>query len=108
MNIQEILKQAVEQDASDIFMIPGIPISMKVHGQIRPMNSERIFPDAMDVLITEIYEISNRRKMDHILECGDDDFSFALPGLSRFRASIMKQRGLNFRITPSWTSRTAS
>ena len=29
MNIQEILKQAVDQEASDIFMIPGIPISMK-------------------------------------------------------------------------------
>ena len=93
MNIQEILKQAVEQDASDIFMIPGIPISMTVSGQIRPMNSERIFPDAMDKLITEIYEISNHRKLEHILDTGDDDFSFALPGLSRFRASIMKQRG---------------
>ncbi len=93
MNIQEILKQAVDQEASDIFMIPGIPVSMKVHGQIRPMNDERIFPDAMDKLITEIYEISSHRKMDRILESGDDDFSFALPGLSRFRASIMKQRG---------------
>ena len=93
MNIQEILKQAVDQEASDIFMIPGIPISMKVHGQIRPMNDERIFPDAMDKLITEIYEVSSHRKMEHILDSGDDDFSFALPGLSRFRASIMKQRG---------------
>ncbi len=93
MNIQDILRQAVEQDASDIFMIPGIPISMKVNGQIRPMNDERIFPDAMDRLITEIYEISNHRKMDRILNSGDDDFSFAVPGLSRFRASIMKQRG---------------
>ncbi len=91
--IQDILKQAVEQNASDIFMIPGIPISMKVHGQIRPMNDERIFPDVMDQLITEIYEISGHRKMDTILTIGDDDFSFALPGLSRFRASIMKQRG---------------
>ncbi len=93
MNIQEILKQAVDQEASDIFMIPGIPISMKIHGQIRPMNDERVFPDEMDKLITEIYEVSNHRRMDHILDTGDDDFSFAIPGLSRFRASILKQRG---------------
>ena len=30
---------------------------------------------------------------NHLLEHGDDDFSFSLPGLSRFRVSTYKQRG---------------
>ena len=31
--------------------------------------------------------------MDQLLETGDDDFSFAIPGMSRFRISAYKQRG---------------
>ncbi len=89
--IEDILRQAVQEGASDIFMIPGRPISMKIGGSIRCMNDEKIFPDAMDKLIEEIYTIS-RRPMKRVEETGDEDFSFALPGLSRFRASILKQR----------------
>ncbi len=89
--IEDILRQAVQDGASDIFMIPGRPISMKIGGSIRCMNDEKIFPDAMDKLIEEIYAIS-RRPMKRVEETGDEDFSFALPGLSRFRASILKQR----------------
>ncbi len=91
--IEEILKQSVEKGASDLFMIPGMPISLKINGQILPLNDTKIFPDAMDAMIYEIYELSGHRKMNTINECGDDDFSFSLPGFARFRASIMKQRG---------------
>ena len=31
--------------------------------------------------------------MDRVLNEGDDDFSFAVPGVSRFRANIFRQRG---------------
>lgn len=31
--------------------------------------------------------------MERILAHGDDDFSFAIPGVSRFRANIFRQRG---------------
>lgn len=90
--IEAILKQAVDQNASDLFMIPGMPISLKIDGQICPMDDKKIFPDEMDTLISEIYSICSNRNMNHINECGDDDFSFSLPGYARFRASIMKQR----------------
>ncbi len=90
--IEKYLEQAVKAGASDLFLIPGIPVSMKVNGRIEPMSDERIFPREMDRLIAEIYEVSGHRKMEYIEE-GDDDFSFAIPNLSRFRASIMRQRG---------------
>lgn len=90
--IQEFLKDAVDQNASDIFMIPGMPLALKINGQIRNINDEKLFPDTIDALITEIYEISGHRKMDKILSHGDDDFSFSIKGIARFRASIMKQR----------------
>ena len=95
MNIDssmQILQQAVERNAADIFMIPGMPISLKIDGEIRPVNDTKIFPEVMNQLIKEIYGIAGNRdisKIDH----GDDDFSFSVGGLARFRASVMKQRG---------------
>ena len=92
-SIESILKKAVELNASDIFMIPGMPISMKINGDIHPIDEEKIFPDVMDKLIEEIYVISGNRAITPVRSDGDDDFSFSLRGLARFRASVMKQRG---------------
>ncbi|MBQ5916580.1 MAG: PilT/PilU family type 4a pilus ATPase [Lachnospiraceae bacterium] len=95
MNIDssmQILQQAVERNAADIFMIPGMPISYKINGEILPVNDKKIFPDVMDQLIAEIYTIANNRDIKKT-EHGDDDFSFSVPRLARFRASVMKQRG---------------
>ncbi len=95
MNIDssmQILQQAVEHNAADIFMIPGMPISYKINGEILPVNDKKIFPDVMDQLIAEIYTIANNRDIKKTAH-GDDDFSFSVPRLARFRASVMKQRG---------------
>lgn len=91
--ILDYLKQAVQQNASDLFLIPGMPASLKINGEICPVGENKIFPDAMNSLISEIYELSGNRPMDPVRVHGDDDFSFSVPGLSRFRASVMKQRG---------------
>ena len=47
----------------------------------------------MDDMIRQIYELAGGRSMDRVLNEGDDDFSFAVPGVSRFRANIFRQRG---------------
>lgn len=93
MEIMEFFKQAVEQEASDIFLIPGMPFSYKIGGNITYQGEEKIFPEEMDRMIAQIYQIAGNRDMSTVLSGGDDDFSFAISGLSRFRASVMRQRG---------------
>ncbi len=44
-------------------------------------------------MITEIYGLAKNRGMYKVQSHGDDDFSFAIPGVSRFRASVFRQRG---------------
>lgn len=44
-------------------------------------------------MVREIYALANNRSMDHVMECGDDDFAMALPGVSRFRVNVFRQRG---------------
>ena len=40
-----------------------------------------------------IYQMANNRDLNRLLNTGDDDFSFSIPGLSRFRINAYKQRG---------------
>ena len=93
MNMTEILTKAKELGASDIFIVSGRPLSYKKGGRIVQCDDERIMPDRTEVLIREIYTLADKREISHFLSSGDDDFSFAVPGLSRFRVSTYMQRG---------------
>lgn len=76
MELSQILKSAVEKQASDIFIVSGLPLSFKVNHVIEPQSEEKLFPDATEALIREIYSLANERDIDRFLDCGDDDFSF--------------------------------
>ena len=91
--LNALLTAAVNRDASDIFLIPGMPAAFKIHGQIEPIDERKILPGEMDHFILAIYALTGGRDMERVLRTGDDDFSFSIQGLSRFRASVMKQRG---------------
>ena len=92
MEIIQYLERAVSEQASDVFIIAGGPVSEKLEGHLRPIGDERLLPPKTKELITQIYSLAER-SMDEYLRVGDDDFAFAIPGLARFRVSAYRQRG---------------
>lgn len=88
----EFLTTAANQHASDIFIIAGRPLSIKVDGHLTDYG-ERLMPDDTKQILECIYQMANNRDINHFLNTGDDDFSFSVPGLSRFRINAYKQRG---------------
>ncbi len=91
--LKEILKKAVENKASDIFIVAGGYLSYKVAGEIHPIdNSAKLSPADTVKYIEEIYSYARRPK-DNFLKEGDDDFSFAIEQLARFRVNTYFQRG---------------
>jgi len=88
----EYLKRAVTDRASDLFIVAGGLVSEKVEGHIRPISSEKAFPPETERLISHIYELAGR-PMERYHATGDDDFSFAVSGLARFRVNAYRQRG---------------
>ena len=90
--LMEHLQQAVACCASDIFIVAGGPVSAKIDGSIRPLDGEKLLPPQTNALITGLYALANRPTTRY-LETGDDDFSFAVPGLARFRVNAYRQRG---------------
>ena len=93
MQLTEMLKEAVEKGASDIFIVSGLPLAYKINNSIQNQSEEKLYPDATRRMILEIYELASQRDPKRLLEKGDDDFSFSLVGVSRFRVSTYKQRG---------------
>ncbi len=93
INTQELLKAAVISQASDIFIVAGRPVSMRLNGSITMQNEEPLMPDDTKQILEDIYELSGHRDMSILESTGDDDFSFAVPKLSRFRVNAYKQRG---------------
>lgn len=90
--IPEYLSYATTNHASDIFIIAGRPLSFKIDGKLTS-HGERLVPDDTENLLRHIYQMANGRNFDHFLDTGDDDFSFSIPGLSRFRVNTYRQRG---------------
>ncbi len=93
MNTKEILAQIAQEKASDIFVVAGRPLTYKVNGVMKTFGEERIMPDMCKKFVKDLYSFAEERDMTLLEQTGDDDFSFALPGVSRFRASTYKQRG---------------
>lgn len=93
MDVTRILKDAVERKASDVFIVAGLPVSFKINGNIQQVDEEKLRPEHTEQLVGEIYALAHNRNIAAVAEGGDDDFSFSIPGVSRFRVSAYKQRG---------------
>ena len=92
MTVLEILHRAIELDAADIFLVAGLPVTFKCGGRQVRTQEDFLRPDAIAALVDEIYTVGRRDRAN--LERGaDDDFSFAVPQLGRFRVNVFRQRG---------------
>ncbi|MBQ9196449.1 MAG: PilT/PilU family type 4a pilus ATPase [Clostridia bacterium] len=88
----EMLKKAVEMRGSDIFLIPGACPMVKVNNSFVKLSEDRMAPADSERFIQQMYELAHR---DFALlnQEGDDDFSFAILNVSRFRCNAYRQRG---------------
>ena len=88
----EFLSKAADLHASDIFIIAGRPLSIKTDGRLSTYG-DRLMPEQTSEILEAIYQMANNRDISRLHNTGDDDFSFSIPGLSRFRINAYKQRG---------------
>ena len=93
LDTTQLLQQAVQAQASDVFIVAGLPVSMRINGVITKENDTKLTPYDTSSIVTQIYRLAGNRDMHTFEAFGDDDFSFSIPGLSRFRVRAYKQRG---------------
>ena len=92
MGIQEYLQEAMGKGASDLFIVAGLPLTYKINRKMIKVG-DRLMPEDTRKLIEDIYAIAQERKIETLEKNGDDDFSFSIPNLGRFRVSTYRQRG---------------
>ncbi len=92
MNVQEMVKKAVELGASDIFIVAGSSIAFKVKNEVIRMNHEILMPEHCQIIVNDLYRNANNRSMENLEKKGDDDFSFSVAHLARLRVNIYHQR----------------
>lgn len=92
MEIEAILKHAVDKRASDIFIVAGRALSFKLNGDIQMIMENRLSAVETEDLVKHIYTLAQRQEQN-FEKSGDDDFSFSIGNLGRFRVNTYKQRG---------------
>lgn len=90
LTMEGILREAKERKASDIHITVGVPPTLRVHGDLIYLNSERLMPEVTQQLI---YSIMNQVQKERLEEYGEVDFSHAVSNLGRFRVNAFRQRG---------------
>ena len=101
MHVNDLLKLAVEQGASDLHLKVGSYPMMRVGGQLMPVSKEKKL-DHEDVVAmsTSIMSTQQREKFKDSQEV---DLAYSVPGLGRFRCNVFQQRGtvgLVLRVIP--------
>ena len=101
MDITELLAFSAKQKASDLHLSAGLPPMIRVDGDIRRLNVPAMEDREVRKLIYDILTDRQRRDYEEYLET---DFSFEVPGVSRFRVNAFHQArgaGAVFRTIPS-------
>ncbi|MES2899664.1 MAG: type IV pilus twitching motility protein PilT [Pseudomonadota bacterium] len=88
MDISELLAFSVKNKASDLHLSAGLPPMIRVHGDVRRINLPPLEHKDVHGMIYDIMNDGQRKAYEEVLEC---DFSFAIPGLARFRVNAFNQ-----------------
>jgi twitching motility protein PilT len=102
VNIEELLRYAVDRKASDLHLKVGNFPHLRVDGELRAMDSLPKLSQE-DVLDMAFSMMSNRQKAK-FKETSEMDLAFGISGLGRFRVNVFQQRGnvgLVLRVVPT-------
>ncbi len=90
ITIEELLKAAREQHASDVHVTVGIPPKLRINGML----VDAAYPEVTPADITGMLEVMLVEGTRQALkEKGEVEFACSIPGMGRIRASIFRQRG---------------
>lgn len=88
--IDELVKLALEQGASDLHITVGLPPILRIDGKIMPVQGyKKLLPDDVRQMVMPIVPENKLADLEHK---GDADFAY-VSNNNRLRANVFKQRG---------------
>jgi twitching motility protein PilT len=102
VNINDLLKIAVERKASDLHLKVGSHPVIRVDGELLPLGElKRLMQEDT---IAMAFSMMNARQKQRFKEELELDIAYSVPGLGRFRCNVFQQRGavgLVLRVIPA-------
>ncbi len=101
MEINDLLKSATTQGASDLHIKVGSAPIFRVNGELMPMPGEKklVQEDALKIA----FSVMSPGQREVFKKKNDIDLAYSVPGLGRFRCNVFIQRGavgIVFRVIP--------
>ncbi len=101
MHVNDLLKIAVEQGASDLHLKVGCYPMMRRGGLLMPVSEDKRL-DHEDVVAMSMSIMSTQQR-ERFKDSQEVDLAYSVPGLGRFRCNVFQQRGtvgLVLRVIP--------
>lgn len=89
--ITTALRTLVQREGSDLHIKVDSPPVARMHGELIPI--EGFGKLTAEDTERALHEIAEPRSLGEFETDGEADFSYALPGVSRFRVNVFRQRG---------------
>lgn len=88
--IEELIREMVERNASDLHVTAGARPKIRVYGELVDTDHDVLGPEDSQSLVYSLLDSDQIARFEKNLEL---DFSFGIQGLGRFRANVFRQRG---------------
>ena len=88
--LEALLRSMAERKASDLHLAVGSPPTYRINGVLVPDGLPPLSPDAARHML---YEILDERQRQIFEQDKELDFSYSVPGVSRYRGNALLQRG---------------
>jgi twitching motility protein PilT len=89
-NFKTVLQQLVQRGASDLHLKVGRPPTLRLHGELTPLDMPALRPEDLKVLAEQLMTPRQVKEFTDNKEC---DFAIGVPGIGRFRCNVYQQRG---------------
>ena len=89
--MERILHLMAEKKASDVYLSPRAPATIKINGEYLPINSQ---PLPVDGPMNLLLDIVPPNRIEELKETGELNTAIPLHGVGNFRLSAMRQRGM--------------
>ena len=89
VKLEEVLRLAIEMNATDIHVQVGLPPMFRVRGKLVAHKSDALTAKQCEALIFSIMSEDQKKTFRQRLDC---DFSYGVPELARFRINVFRQR----------------
>lgn len=99
--IDNLLRAAFELKASDLHLTVGVQPIMRINGELKKYGKDVLKPDDTEGMARAIIP---EQMWETFKEKGELDFSYGIPGISRFRVNTYHQRGcisMAIRVVPT-------